>query len=72
MVGHINVAKGSQIMAKSGINKNIVEENKKWGGIPFFSSYMENMRIESAVTRLPALEKKILELEKLIAELKRG
>ena len=72
MVGHINVAKGSQIMAKSGINRNIVEENKKWGGIPFFSSYMENMRIESAVTRLPVLEKKILELEKLIAELKNG
>jgi len=72
MVGHISVAKGSQIMAKSGINRNIVEENKKWGGIPFFSSYMENMRIESAVTRLPVLEKKILELEKLIAELKNG
>lgn len=72
MVGHISVAKGSQIMAKSGINKNIVEENKKWGGIPFFSGYMENMRIESAVTRLPALEKKISELEKLIAELKKN
>jgi UDP-3-O-[3-hydroxymyristoyl] glucosamine N-acyltransferase len=71
MVGHISVAKGSQIMAKSGINKTILEENKKWGGIPFFSSYMENMRVESAVTRLPALEKKILELEKVIAELRK-
>lgn len=71
MVGHISVAKGSQIMAKSGINKNIVEENKKWGGIPFFSSYMENMRIEAAVSHLPALEKKILELEKVIAELRK-
>jgi len=72
MVGHISVAKGSQIMAKSGINRNIVDENKRWGGIPFFSSYMENMRIEAAVTHLPALEKKILELEKVIAELKKG
>ena len=71
MVGHINVAKGSQIMAKSGINKNIVEENKKWGGIPFFSSYMENMRNEAAASHLPALEKKVLELEKAIAELKK-
>lgn len=71
MVGHISVAKGSQIMAKSGINKNITEENKKWGGIPFFSSYMENMRIEAAVTHLPALEKRILELEKVIAELRK-
>jgi UDP-3-O-[3-hydroxymyristoyl] glucosamine N-acyltransferase len=71
MVGHINIAKGSQIMAKSGINKNIVEENKKWGGIPFFSSYVENLRVEVAVSHLPALEKKILELEKVIAELKK-
>jgi UDP-3-O-[3-hydroxymyristoyl] glucosamine N-acyltransferase len=71
MVGHISVAKGSQIMAKSGINRNIVEENKKWGGIPFFSSYLDNMRIEVAVTHLPALEKKISELEKVIAELRK-
>jgi UDP-3-O-[3-hydroxymyristoyl] glucosamine N-acyltransferase len=71
MVGHISIAKGSQIMAKSGINKNIVEENKKWGGIPFFTSYMENMRNEAAASHLPALEKKVLELEKAIAELKK-
>lgn len=71
MVGHISVAKGSHIMAKSGINKNIVEENKKWGGIPFFSAYMDNMRIEAAVSHLPALEKKVLELEKVIAELQK-
>ncbi len=71
MVGHINIAKGSQIMAKSGINKNITEENKKWGGIPFFSGYLENMRMEVAASHLPALEKKILELEKVVAELKK-
>jgi UDP-3-O-[3-hydroxymyristoyl] glucosamine N-acyltransferase len=70
MVGHINVANGSQIMAKSGINKNIVEEGKKWGGIPFFAPYMENLRIESAATRLPTLEKRVIELEKIIAELR--
>jgi len=72
IVGHLNIAKGSQIMAKSGINKNIIEENKKWGGIPFFTGYMENLRVEAAVTHLPALEKKVLELEKIIAELKKG
>lgn len=72
MVGHISIAKGSQIMAKSGINKNIVEENKKWGGTPFFTSYMENMRNEAAASHLPALEKKILELEKVIAELRKN
>jgi UDP-3-O-[3-hydroxymyristoyl] glucosamine N-acyltransferase len=71
LVGHLSVAKGSQIMAKSGINRNIVEENKKWGGTPFFSGYMENMRIEASVKHLPALEKKVLELEKLVAELRK-
>jgi UDP-3-O-[3-hydroxymyristoyl] glucosamine N-acyltransferase len=70
MVGHITVAKGSQIMAKSGINKNITEEGKKWGGIPFFTNYMENLRVEAAVTHLPALEKRVKELEKIITELK--
>lgn len=70
MVGHISVANGSQIMAKSGINKNIVEEGKKWGGIPFFAPYMENLRIESAATRLPTLEKRVIELEKIIAEMR--
>ncbi|MBS1522151.1 MAG: UDP-3-O-(3-hydroxymyristoyl)glucosamine N-acyltransferase [Bacteroidetes bacterium] len=72
MVGHISIAKGSQIMAKSGINKNIVEENKKWGGTPFFTTYMDNMRNEAAASHLPALEKKVLELEKVIAELKKS
>ncbi|MES2376377.1 MAG: UDP-3-O-(3-hydroxymyristoyl)glucosamine N-acyltransferase [Bacteroidota bacterium] len=71
MVGHISIANGSQIMAKSGINKNIVEEGKKWGGIPFFAPYMENLRIESAASRLPSLEKRVIELEKIIAELKK-
>ena|SRR6185437_6545537 len=72
MVGHLTVARGSQIMAKSGINRNIIEEGKKWGGIPFFTGYMENLRIEAAVTHLPALEKRVIELEKIIAELRKG
>ncbi|MDB5005590.1 MAG: lpxD [Mucilaginibacter sp.] len=72
MVGHISIANGSQIMAKSGINKNIVEEGKKWGGIPFFAPYMENLRIESAASRLPALEKRLIELEKIITEMQKN
>ena len=71
LIGHLSIAKGSQIMAKSGVNRNIVEENKKWGGTPFFSGYMENLRIEASAKHLPALEKKIQELEKLIAELRK-
>ena len=71
IVGHLSIARGSQIMAKSGINRNITEENKKWGGVPFFSGYVDNLRIEVAASHLPALEKKVLELEKVIAELRK-
>jgi UDP-3-O-[3-hydroxymyristoyl] glucosamine N-acyltransferase len=71
IVGHLNIAKGSQIMAKSGVNRNIVEEGKKWGGVPFFTNYMENLRIEVAASHLPALEKRVWELEKIITELKK-
>lgn len=70
MAGHVNVAKGSQIMAKSGINRNITEENKKWGGAPFFTNYMDHVRSLVVISHLPELEKKIKELEKMIAELR--
>ena len=72
MAGHVNVAKGSQIMAKSGINRDIKEENKKWGGVPFFTNYMDNIRSLVAISHLPDLEKRIIELEKVIAELNKA
>jgi UDP-3-O-[3-hydroxymyristoyl] glucosamine N-acyltransferase len=71
VVGHLSIARGSQIMAKSGINRNIEEENKKWGGTPFFTNYLDNMRTQVVVSHLPALEKRIIELEKVIAELRK-
>src|SRR6185312_14776867 len=68
-VGHITVAKGSQIQAKSGVNRSITDEGKKWAGAPAVS-YSSNMRSQIVINRLPELEKKIIELEKIIAELK--
>ena len=72
MAGHVTVARGSQIMAKSGVHKSIEEENRKWAGAPFIANYMDNVRSLVAVTRLPELEKRMLELEKIITELKKG
>jgi len=69
LVGHISIAKGSQIQAKSGISRSITEEGKKWAGAPAVS-YSSNMRSQIVVNRLPELEKKIIELEKIIKELK--
>lgn len=69
IVGHISIAKGSQIQAQSGISRSITEEGKKWAGSPAVS-YANNMRSQVVINRLPELEKKINELEKIIAELR--
>jgi UDP-3-O-[3-hydroxymyristoyl] glucosamine N-acyltransferase len=65
IVGHITLAKGTQIQAKSGINKSIEEEGKKWGGAPAtsFHSYMKSQVI---IQRLPEMERKIEELQKAL------
>jgi len=63
--GHITIAKGSQVQAQSGINRSIVEPNKKWAGSPAFN-YASQMRIQVTLQKLPLLEKRILELENLI------
>jgi len=70
VVGHISIAKGSQVQAQSGIGHTIVDEGKKWAGSPAVS-YANNMRSLVVVQRLPELEKKVEELIKIIAELKK-
>ncbi len=69
IVGHVSIAKGSQIQAKSGINRTIDEENKKWAGAPA-SHYQDHMRSQVVLQRLPELEKKILEFEKYLENIK--
>lgn len=68
IVGHIAVAKGSQIQAKSGIHRSIDEEGKKWAGAPA-TTYNNHMRAQVVLNRLPELERKIEELERLIKKL---
>ena len=70
IVGHVSLAKGTQIQAQSGISRTITDENKKWAGSPA-TRYNDHMRSQVVVNRLPELEKKILELEKMIAELRK-
>lgn len=70
LVGHIHIASGSQIQAQSGVNKSIVEENRKWGGTPVMS-YSSNLRSHVFYAKLPELEKRIAELEALLLEQKK-
>ena len=67
-VGHISIAKGSQIAAKTGVNRTLEEEGKKWGGMPV-TTFTENYRSQVVFQRLPELEKKVLELEKQLKAL---
>lgn len=67
IVGHINIAKGTQIQAKAGVSRSIEAEGKKWAGSPAWA-YNDNMRSHIVLMRLPELEKRIIELEKIIAE----
>lgn len=65
VVGHIQIADGSQVQAQSGVNRSILETGKKWGGTPA-STYNSQLRSQVVYLRLPELEKRIEELEKLL------
>jgi len=67
IVGHITIANGSNIGAKSGVNNSIKEENKSWNGVPL-GTYRESLKVQVVMKRLPELEKRILELEKIIKD----
>ena len=69
IIGHIIIANGSQIQAQSGITRSLTEENKKWAGTPA-NYYQANLRSNVVVSRLPELERKVNELEKIITELR--
>ncbi|RZF58409.1 UDP-3-O-(3-hydroxymyristoyl)glucosamine N-acyltransferase [Sphingobacterium corticibacterium] len=68
VVGHIQVATGSQIQAQSGVNRSIDQKNKKWGGTPAMP-YNSNLRSQVIYSKLPALERRVAELEARLKEL---
>lgn len=65
VVGHITIADGSQVQAQTGINRSIKEPNKKWGGTPVMP-YGGQLRSHVVYTKLPELEKRLIEVEKII------
>jgi UDP-3-O-[3-hydroxymyristoyl] glucosamine N-acyltransferase len=69
LVGHISIANRTQFQAQSGVSRSITEEGKKWAGTPA-APYNANMRSNVVISRLPELEKRINELEKIIIELR--
>ncbi|MEP7163587.1 MAG: UDP-3-O-(3-hydroxymyristoyl)glucosamine N-acyltransferase [Ferruginibacter sp.] len=68
IVGHIQIADGSKINAQSGVSKSIKSPNSAVTGSPAYD-YTAALRSQAITRNLPQLEKRIIELEKLVAEL---
>lgn len=67
IVGHIQIADGSKINAQSGVTKSLKTPNSAVTGSPAFE-YTSALRSQAAARKLPAYEKRIAELEKLIQQ----
>jgi UDP-3-O-[3-hydroxymyristoyl] glucosamine N-acyltransferase len=68
IVGHLQIADGSKINAQSGVSKSIKKPNTAVTGSPAYD-YAAALRSQAMVRSLPMMEKRILELEKLVKEL---
>ena len=68
IVGHITIADGSKINAQSGVSKSIKTPNTAVTATPAYD-YNAALRSQAISRNLPELEKRVKELEKLIAEL---
>ena len=68
IVGHIKIADGSKINAQSGVSKSIKNPNSAVTGSPAFD-YTAALRSQAASRNLPNLEKRVIELEKLLKEM---
>lgn len=68
IVGHIHIADGSRINAQSGVSKSIKSPNSAVTGSPAYD-YTAALRSQALTRNLPQLEKRLQELEKLVATL---
>jgi UDP-3-O-[3-hydroxymyristoyl] glucosamine N-acyltransferase len=68
IVGHITIAEGAKINGQSGVTKSIVEPYQAVTGSPAFE-YGSSLRAQAMQRKLPLLEKRIQELERLIQQL---
>lgn len=69
IVGHIQIADGSKINAQSGVGKSMKIPNTSVTGSPAFD-YAHALRSQILSRNLPALEKRVKELEQLVEKMK--
>lgn len=68
LTGHIQIADGTKINAKSGVSKSIKIPNTSVTGIPAID-YTTSMRSQAIARNLPALEQRVIALEKILKEM---
>ena len=68
LVGHIQIADGSKINAQSGVSKSLRDPYTAVTGSPA-GDYTSSLRSQAVFRNLPALEKRIHELETLVKKL---
>lgn len=70
LVGHIQLGDGAKVNAQSGVSKS-VEAGKAVTGSPAYD-YTSTLRSQAAARKLPEMEKRLKELEKIVAELQQA
>ena len=68
IVGHLQIADGTKINAQSGVSKSVKTPNTAITGSPAYD-YTAALRSQALTRKLPFLEKRIQDLEKIITEL---
>jgi UDP-3-O-[3-hydroxymyristoyl] glucosamine N-acyltransferase len=68
IVGHLQIADGSKINAQSGVSKSMKTPNQAVTGSPAYD-YTSSLRSQAVSRNLPAMEKRLKELEALVQKL---
>jgi len=69
IVGHITIADGSKINAQSGVSKSITKPNTAVTGSPAYD-FTSALRSQALARKLPEMEKRLIELERLLQQLR--
>jgi UDP-3-O-[3-hydroxymyristoyl] glucosamine N-acyltransferase len=68
IAGHLTIADGVKIAGGAGVTKNLEGEGKSYAGFPAEDA-KHSLKTQVYTRQLPELEKRVKELEKLVAEL---
>lgn len=68
IIGHIQIANRTNINAQSGVSKTVEQPNTVLNGTPAFD-YKSVLKSQAIFRHLPEMNQKILQLEKLVAQL---